>query len=861
MKPRLLLTLFVCALAPALHADPGEPQVALQPAFRAEDFLESIGINGSPIQTRVETEGPFKGAGATFDPQVFFDLGIRYYRLALKYDLTLPDQPQQMLTAWQKSGARGMFLIDHNKQKPTDLVPELLRYDPRVIGEVEGPNEVNNPFPPQQLNIKYDGKTDEAAGAAYSTAIYDSLKAEPRTHSIPFVSYTAIFTDYRNARGYQGFDFGNVHSYQGYDVPSASLLKNFNDFAGVYPAGANLKPLMATECGYNVEADVSNTTLATGNRNAQAKNDPMLLCEYFRHGVRREYLFAIHNADGYGLLESDLKTRRPSYFAVKSLLDEVRDGVWNPQTLRFESPSKKPLNFQPRALLFGMEASPTVHTLVLQKASREYKLLMWNEVTNFDSGSKREIERAPENVTLHFQTPMGAGASVSTQNATGNRDSQAVQIQNGVLRLAVPSSVMIVTLRAQPSNDVSAPALPLNLVAQTTEKSVALNWAPSASPDCKGYFVFREGRFIATTSVPSFTDTSNWVRPGLGYSYAVRAFDGVGNMAAPVEVNAQTPDKRADLIVTDVWSEPRAPKPGDAVRFKARVQNIGDGISQGNLSTGGSWNLQQGGEGRFFCYCGGKPLTPGESIEVTSDGGQNAGVWTAQPGVYTLRFLADDINRITGERDEGNNATERTLVVGEPAPSYIIGSSDPRPGAANLTQEGTLDWVHFGLENKDSINRKANVAPLISVLQPYGDGYLDRQPGHPTSANWSDGTPTREVRDTHTSLWWNGRGHGERFTLPADTTERAARIYVAGLNGGAVLKAHLSDASAPNYVSTVWDGILSPSVYMLDGGWSAVYTLRYKASKPDQKLEVSFEISNEKNSYSAQGQLQAITLR
>ena len=75
----------------ALGQAPAQPQ----PAFRADDFVNFVGINGSPLRTRVETAGPFKG-GATYAPELFYDLGIRHYRMVLRYDLTLPDQPDQV---------------------------------------------------------------------------------------------------------------------------------------------------------------------------------------------------------------------------------------------------------------------------------------------------------------------------------------------------------------------------------------------------------------------------------------------------------------------------------------------------------------------------------------------------------------------------------------------------------------------------------------------------------------------------------------------------------------------------------------------------------------------------------------------
>ena len=338
-----------------------------QPSYSADAFTHFVGINGGPITCYVILDGPYAGAGRTYDPRVFYDLGIRYYRTVLFNELTLENHPDQVRKAWETHGVRAMLLISPTRTRTIDeLMVKLKRFTPESVAEVEGANEVNNKFPPQVLNLHYAGKTDEAAGAAYMTEVYRAIKADPQTKSIPVIAYTAIFTDYALARGYDAFDFGNIHSYQGYNVPSSSLLMNETRANNVLPPGATIRPFVPTECGYNVEVDRSNGTYKTGSHREQALNIPMLLAEYFRHGIRRAYLFSLDNGDGYGLIESDLKTRRPCYFAVKNLLAEVKDSDWNARTHKWEGGD----GFAPRSLLFTLEGAPaTVHTLTLQKKS------------------------------------------------------------------------------------------------------------------------------------------------------------------------------------------------------------------------------------------------------------------------------------------------------------------------------------------------------------------------------------------------------------------------------------------------------------------------------------------------------------
>ena len=190
----LFLTAATSASA-QLRGGPLAPQPRPQPAFRAEDFVEFIGLNASPFDRYLDS-GRFKGAGTKYPPELFFNLGVRYYRTGLKHDLTPADLPQRVADAFAKYGARPMLLIDPRKNgSPDELVALLKQYPPGVIAAVEGPNELNNKFPPQELNLRYKGKTDEAAGAAYMDDYYKAIKADPVTAGIPVVAYTAIFTD------------------------------------------------------------------------------------------------------------------------------------------------------------------------------------------------------------------------------------------------------------------------------------------------------------------------------------------------------------------------------------------------------------------------------------------------------------------------------------------------------------------------------------------------------------------------------------------------------------------------------------------------------------------------------------------
>ncbi len=844
--PPLALETRVLAQQSAPRASSGP-----SPAFAADDFIDSIGINGAPLQTRIYTDGPFKGAGTTFAPSVFYDLGIRYYRAVLRYDLTRDDQPGQVLDVWKAHGAKAMLFLDPNHVKdPLAQMTELRRYDSRAVAEVEGPNEPNNKFPPQDLNLKYKGQTDEGAAAAYMTDFYGALKADPKWKGVPVVGFSAIFTDYNLAKGFTGFDYGNIHSYAGYGVPSSSLLSNMTRWNNILPPHSLIKPFVPTETGYNVDKDATNGTFKTGSLRAQALNIPMLLAEYFRHGIKRTYLFAIHNADGYGLLEDDLMTKRPAYFAVKNLLDQVREAKWNPATLHWEG--ARP--FTPRSLNFTLAGAPdTVHTLTLQKSSGDYNVLIWNEVPNHDQNTNRELFPAPAPVEIHFGASAGASATVLTQNERGAYDSQTVAVTNGVLKMSVPASVSIIKIKAGPLPKSAAPASVRGLEGKATQLQADLQWRPVAG--AQGYFVFRNGWHIATTTEPKFSERSAWLRPGLGYTYEVAAFDRFGQTASRAQTVVFTPDGRPDLVVTKVWSE--SDVPGQPAKLRATLKNIGAGPTPIDTDSSVTFFVN----GKYTSFGGTHDvLNPGDEVTVEPNGGNTE--WApAQPGSYVITSYADDINRVSGEANESNNKTDWTLCVGETGGGELQLATEQAPVSVDLDKEGARDWIAFGSKNtegasaKTVVERKAG-ANQIGELKEFGQGYLSSTLGSPVKLNWPGGS-------SNSGLWWNGVGHGIEFSVPASPDEQMLQLYVSGINGArGKLEVSLSDESAPAIVSTVFDGNRGNGNWApIPDSFAGVYSVHFRAKMAGQTLRVRWSLDNEPNTFGGQARLQALTLR
>ncbi len=178
----------------------------------------------------------------------------------------------------------------------------------------------------------------------------------------------------------------------------------------------------------------------------------------------------------------------------------------------------------------------------------------------------------------------------------------------------------------------------------------------------------------------------------------------------------------------------------------------------------------------------------------------------------------------------------------------LQGSQDAAPASANLTTEGTTDWIEWGDQpagntNNDytgDYNRKANVTPRISTFNPVGYGTESQAAGGGTVLTWSDGTPTQSGTNNGQGIYVSGNGNnppssgsGFQFKVSADTLTRELRVYVDASKARGRLTASLSDNSGPVYSD---DSLSNTS-----GTTASVYTLYYRAASPGQTLTVNWE--------------------
>ncbi len=170
-------------------------------------------------------------------------------------------------------------------------------------------------------------------------------------------------------------------------------------------------------------------------------------------------------------------------------------------------------------------------------------------------------------------------------------------------------------------------------------------------------------------------------------------------------------------------------------------------------------------------------------------------------------------------------------------------SGVPEGSIVDLTSEGKIDWVHWGLHTDSTLNRKAGVTPLIAdfVRQDASNGfsYIYQYADNYNGYSWSDGIPETAVTNTPTGVWAYGQptiGSGFMFTVPADTTPRTLKAYVGVYAGAGSIEVSLSDNSGPAYENS--------SLVNIRNGPGRVYTIDYAADSPGQNLIVRWILSS-----------------
>jgi hypothetical protein len=141
------------------------------------------------------------------------------------------------------------------------------------------------------------------------------------------------------------------------------------------------------------------------------------------------------------------------------------------------------------------------------------------------------------------------------------------------------------------------------------------------------------------------------------------------------------------------------------------------------------------------------------------------------------------------------------------------------PQFVDLTAEGTLDWVHWGFRNAQTVDRKQGGSGAI-----HDDGSIGVRTqdfAHPQFMTWHDGTPTLDVFNTPSGVFTCGPGTGFLLHVDAGPTIRTLKLYVGVFKAAGRLEAELSTGGL-SATATLGDQL----------GKTAVFTIAFRTAKP-----------------------------
>jgi hypothetical protein len=231
------------------------------------------------------------------------------------------------------------------------------------------------------------------------------------------------------------------------------------------------------------------------------------------------------------------------------------------------------------------------------------------------------------------------------------------------------------------------------------------------------------------------------------------------------------------------------------------------------------------------------PQTRGASIRGGNYYQPQGSMWY-QPQSYKLnthtKYLLMDP---TMDRSGGIGfrcVVDASTVPPPPCKSAICGSVETPGVVVDLTQIGTKDWRHWGLQSATDINRKITGGGLITATV-IGTSAPILYTNDPTTYSWSDGEPTRTVTQTPTGIYVAGVGHGFKITVPAQTTKQTLRIYLGLWESSGTVNVTLSSTPG-TYTKTIEDPASAIT--------NVCFVIDFTASSPSEVLTVLWEQSS-----------------
>jgi hypothetical protein len=185
-----------------------------------------------------------------------------------------------------------------------------------------------------------------------------------------------------------------------------------------------------------------------------------------------------------------------------------------------------------------------------------------------------------------------------------------------------------------------------------------------------------------------------------------------------------------------------------------------------------------------------------------------------------------------------------SMQTSHAAPILISSSLSP-PITVDLSGEGKLDWMHWGLVSGKTVNQKSATGtasgPAVGAI--VADSILPvlvaQTASGPETFNWTGGTSTGSASTNTVRLIDNvANGSGIRITVPAVADLRTLNLYVGLTNETGLLSASVVNSANVTLASLTDSSFSSPS-----GSATRRFSINFAADPLDslaQSLVVSW---------------------
>ena len=441
----LLIALGGCNLAGTPEQEleaQGEAKLERVKAERADDFVDSIGVN-----THLEFTDTVYGE---FDliASKLTKLGVRHIRdgayTAKGYSSKHPYYKK--CRALAKEGVRFNLLVNVKTSytKGTDFakLDDVYRWCGGAVISFEGLNE------PDIRGLKGWASTTRDV----QKKLYQAVNSDNELKKVKVLGPSVTWKTKEVGDLSRYLDYGNWHPYPGGRCPSCTdpYGNGLDSYLPKHRKPSGDKPMIMSEAGYHNAVNMGKTDHRPVSEKAAATYLPRLLLEHFNRGFVRSYLYEfidIRSDKGkderdknFGLLRHD-GSEKPAYKALENLISLLEDPG---------------ADFNLGTLTYALTGETSkVHQTLLQKENGTFYLALWQARSSYDTGARanapdkvsarRDLSVSKQEVTLTLGTAINK-ATLYVLDDEGDMAKKRVSLTGGRLELNVGDTVTVVEL-------------------------------------------------------------------------------------------------------------------------------------------------------------------------------------------------------------------------------------------------------------------------------------------------------------------------------------------------------------------------------------------------------------------------------